>query len=133
MAGILSGLFDFRSKEEKARYYEAYSKRIFPYGDAQKDAISDILVALFPDENKRYLIMYYILIKQGMTEEEAVDFKTAAAKTKKYRLLLFTPELQAAIQVILNADFAINEDLRYPSIEELRSEITNILSSDSTL
>ena len=62
MSSILSGLFDFRSKEEKARSYEAYSKKIFPYGDAQKDAISEILAALFPNERKNYLVMYYVNI-----------------------------------------------------------------------
>lgn len=131
MAGILGSIFDFRSKEEKARSYEAYSKRIFPYGDEQKEKVSEILAALFPKEKEKYLIMHYILIKQGMTEEEPMDFDKAAAKAAKYRLLPITPELQASMRALLNVDFAINEELEYPSIEEFRRNIEHILSSGS--
>ncbi|MDF2523958.1 MAG: hypothetical protein K0R31_1599, partial [Clostridiales bacterium] len=62
MAGIMGRFFDFRSKEEKARSYEAYSKRIFPYGDDQKDRVSELLAELFPKEKQKNLMMHYILI-----------------------------------------------------------------------
>lgn len=120
MSSILGNLFDFRSKEEKARSYEAYSKRIFPYGEEQKNAVSELLASLFPNENPKYLLMYYILIKQGMTEEEALDFDTAAKKAVKCKLLTFTPEIKAGMKALLKIDLTINEKLEYPSIEELR-------------
>jgi hypothetical protein len=133
MAGILSGLFDFRSKEEKARSYEIYSKQIFPYGEEQRDHVLELLSDLFPNENKRYLIMHYILIKQGMIGEEQLDFKRAAAKSKKYRLIRITDEMLAAMQAVLNADFSIDERLEYPKVEELRAAASDILSSHGSL
>lgn len=120
MPGVFSGIFDFRSKEEKARSYEVYSKRIFPYGDAQKDAILEILAELFPSENKRYLLMYYVLTKQGMTEDEPMDFEKSFAKAAKCKLLPVTEELKFGINTLLNVDFAIDEKLEYPSIDKFR-------------
>lgn len=130
MSGILGNIFDFRSKEEKARSYAAYSKRIFPYGNNQKDQISDILAALFPTLNPKHVLMYYILIKEGMTEEEPLDFETASAKVAKYSLVRITPELKAGIHALLNVDLSIDGKLEYPSIEELNAAASNILSSD---
>lgn len=124
MSNILRGLFDFRSKEEKARSYEAYSKRIFPYGDEQREKVTELLVALFPDLKRQYLSMYYILIKEGMTEKEQKDFEAAEKKAAKYRLLPKKPELKAAVKVLLDIDFAIDENLEYPTVEELRDAIS---------
>lgn len=128
MAGIMGRFFDFRSKEEKARSYEAYSKRIFPYGDDQKDRVSELLAELFPKEKQKNLMMHYILIKQGMTDEDPLDFSAAAKKAAKYRILRVTPELEATMQALLNIDFDINEDLQYPSIEELQSCASKLIS-----
>ncbi|MBC8061156.1 MAG: hypothetical protein H7Y18_10865 [Clostridiaceae bacterium] len=129
MSSILSNLLDFRSKEEKSRSFEAYSKKIFPYGDAQKDAISENLAALFPTERQNYLVMYYVLIKEEMTAEDSIDFESAVAKAKKYKLLNFTSKLQAGIKSLLNADFDIDENLQYPTLEELQASATDILFS----
>lgn len=131
MSSILRGIFDFRSKEEKERSYEAYSKRIFPYGDEQKNKVSELLAALFPAQKQQYLIMHYILIKQGMTEDEPMDFETAATKAAKYRLVPVTAELQAAMHALINIDMVIDEKLEYPSLEELRTAANNISSSSS--
>jgi hypothetical protein len=129
MPGVFSGIFDFRSKEEKEKSFKAYSKRIFPYGEAQKDAISEILAELFPEENKRYLLMYYVLTKQGMTEDEPMDFEKALSKAAKCKLLPMTEELKYGIKALLNIDFEIDEKLEYPSIDKLRNDISNLLTS----
>lgn len=114
------GLFDFRSKEEKARSYEAYSKWIFPYGEEQKERITELIENIFPKLNKRHVLMYYILVKEGMTAEEALDFETAAKKVAKFSIVPVTPELKSGIQALLRADFAIDEKLEYPSIAEIK-------------
>jgi hypothetical protein len=120
MSGVLGSLFNFRSKEEKQRIYEAYSKRIFPYGDIQKEKIEEILAALFPKQNSKHVLMHYILIKEGMTEEEPLEFNEAVKKVK-HSPIRSTSELEAGIEALLNADLVIEENLEYPSLEELRA------------
>lgn len=126
MSSLLGNLFDFRSKEEKQSIYEDYSKRIFPYGDAQKDRIAELLAALFPEQSARYVLMHYILIKDGMTKAEALDFDTAAKKAKSSSIRK-TPELQAGMCALLNVDLNIDENLEYPSLEGLRASASKIL------
>jgi hypothetical protein len=130
MSGFLSGLFDFRSKEEKQRSYEAYSKQIFPYGDAQKERIAELLTALFPKEKPSFVLMYYILVKAAMLEEETVDYETAAKKVKGSPIKS-TPALRAGIYPLLKVDLNIDESLEYPSLEELQEEVSKskLLSS----
>jgi hypothetical protein len=122
MSSFLSGLFDFRSKEEKKRSYEAYSKLIFPYGDEQKERIAELLAGLFPKEKPSFVLMYYILVKSAMVGEEPVDFDTAVKKVKGSPMKS-TPALRAGIRPLLEVDLTINENLEYPSLEELRAEV----------
>lgn len=120
------GLFDFRSKEEKARIYEAYVKQIFPYGDSQREKVLGILADMFPKERLKPLMMHYILIKEEMTDENPLDFETAARKVEKKKLVRITPELHTGMQVLLNIDLGIDERLEYPSLEELKKEISSL-------
>lgn len=124
MSSFLSGLFDFRSKEEKHRNYEAYTKMIFPYGDAQKERITELLAGLFPHKDPDFVLMYYILVKAAMLQEESVDYETAAKKIKGSPIKS-TSELRAAIYPLLQVDLNINENLEYPSLKELQAEVNN--------
>lgn len=126
MAGFFSSMFDMRSKEEKQKDYEAYSKKIFPYGDPHREKVSEILSALYPKTNIKYLIMYYILLKDETTGDNAVDFETAAKKLIKKSLVKVTPELNADLHALLLADYEIDQNLNYPSIDELRSTAKNL-------
>jgi hypothetical protein len=126
MSSVLGNLFSFRSKEEKARIYEAYSKRIFPYGEEQKERIAEILAELFPKHNPNYVLMHYILIKEGMTGESPLDFNAAVKKVKGSPLRK-TAELEPGMHALLKVDLFIDENLNYPTLEELRAAINDIL------
>lgn len=128
MAGFFGSMFDMRSKEEKQRDFEAYSKKIFPYGDPHREKVSEILSALYPKTDIKYLRMYYILLKDETTGENAVDFETATKKLKKKSMVKVTPELNADIHALLLVDSNIDENLSYPSIEELRASAKNLMN-----
>ncbi|GAA4654258.1 hypothetical protein GCM10023142_13960 [Anaerocolumna aminovalerica] len=130
MAGIFGKMFDMRSKDEKQRDFEAYSKRIFPYGDSHKEKVSEILTALYPKTNIKYLRMYYILLKDEMTGEDAVDFEAAAKKLIKKSMIKVTPELNADLHALLLADFEIDENLNFPSIEEIHEMSKNLVNKE---
>jgi len=127
MAGIFGRIFDMRSKEEKQRDFEAYSKKIFPYGDVHREKISKILEELYPKTNIKYLRMYYILLKDEMTGENAVDFDTAVKKLVKKSIIKVSPELNANLHALLLADFAIDENLNYPTVDELKATAKTLI------
>jgi hypothetical protein len=70
--------------------------------------------------------MHYILIKEGMTAEDPLDFYTAAKKVKGSPIKK-TPELEAGIHALINVDLYIDENLEYPSLEELQAAASSIL------
>lgn len=121
MSGILGNLFDMSSKEDKQQRYESYSKLIFPYGDGQREKVLELLSQMFPKQKIKYLMLHYILIKEGLVGEEKQSFEEAAAKVAKKKLIRVTPELQEGLYNLLNADLAIDENLEYPPLEELLS------------
>lgn len=116
----------FISKEERQQKYEAYSKRIFPYGDKQREIISFYLSELFPKEKLKYLLMHYILIKESVIGDEQLDIQMAAKKIGKKKIIRVTPELQELMIALLKADLAIDESLKYPSIIELKNSIDRV-------
>lgn len=61
-----SGVFDFRSKEERERDYKAFYKRVFPGGEAQKERVRSALAERLPGEEITFLLMYYITLKDAM-------------------------------------------------------------------
>lgn len=118
MAGFLGSLF--QSKEEREKSYKEYSKKIFPYGEAQKQKILEILVDLLNEKDSNYFLMHYVLIKEAMIDSEVRDYKSIAARVEKKRLVKLTPELKECIRILMEKDLIIDESLEYPTIEELK-------------
>lgn len=111
---------EIRSKEEQAQEFADFSKRIFPYGEGQKDRISQILHELFPREDRQCLMVYYVSIKDEMTGRAAKSFEAAAEAQMRTSVVRITPELVSGVRVLIMADREVNEDLNYPAIQELR-------------
>lgn len=114
----MAGLFglDFRSKAEKAESYEVFANRIFPYGEEQKEKVIQLLKDSCPKYNIKYLLLHYIMIKDGMTGDSPLEFQEAAAKIGKKRTVVkVTPELERILECILRIDLEVEEALDYPS------------------
>ena len=113
---------EVRSKEEKEQDFADYSKRIFPFGEAQKDRISQLLQDLFPQENRQCLMVYYVSIKDEMTKRAAKSFEAAAESQMRTSVIRVTPELIRGVRALIIADQEVGEDLNYPTIQELREK-----------
>ena len=122
MPSVIQRMFDNRSKEEKERDYDAFSQRVFPFGDEQKNKVGDLLEVLFPKEKRKYLLLHYILIKDPLTLNEKDDYELIEKKANKRKVVKITPEFKAAIKALVLANLAIDEKLIYPMPEELLEE-----------
>lgn len=69
-----SGVFDFRSKEERERDYKAFYKRVFPGGEVQKERVRSVLAERLPGEEITFLLMYYITLKDAIVLDDELDF-----------------------------------------------------------
>lgn len=122
MPSVIQRMFDNRSKDEKERDYDAFSQRVFPFGDDQKNKIGELLETLFPKEKRKYLLLHYILIKDPLTLNENDDYELVEKKANKRKVVKITPEFKAVIKALVLADLAIDETLNYPTPEELLEE-----------
>lgn len=120
MAGIFG--FEFLSKKEREQRYQEYVKKIFPYGDLQKQKIQDILNELIGIKNGNQLMIHYILIKEGLIDSETKDYNAIAARVEKKKFVKLTQEIKSCIRLLMDKDMAIDENLDYPTAGELKAE-----------
>lgn len=113
----------FISKEERNRKYNDYSRRIFPYGDKQKEKVSSILCELFPHDKLKYLLMHYILVKECVISEGTLNYESAFKKVSKKKLIKVNPNLQRQMIALLKVDLSVDEGLEYPSVNGIKNEI----------
>lgn len=117
---------EIRSKEEQEQEFADFSKRIFPYGEAQKDRIGQLLHGLFPREDRQCLMVYYVSIKDEMTKRAAKSFEAAAEAQMRTSVVRITPELISGVRALIMADQEVGEDLNYPTIQELRERLRTL-------
>ena len=55
--------FEIKSKEEREQEEREYLHRIFPGGTAQKASVEQQLREKLPKEDKKAVMLYYILVK----------------------------------------------------------------------
>lgn len=123
MSSIISRMFDSRSKEEKDRDYEVYSKRIFPFGEVQKEKVGDLLSALFPKEKRHSLMLHYILLKDNVSGPDSKGYEAEARKMEKKKVVKITPQFQAAVKILMDLDLQMDEQLQYPDVEKFRQMV----------
>ena len=96
-----SGVFDFRSKEERERDYKAFYKRVFPGGEAQKERVRSALAEHLPGEEITFLLMYYITLKDAMVLDDAAD-----QAQRKMSVIKVTPQMLEVIREVMEQDGA---------------------------
>ena len=83
--------FEIKSKEEREQEEREYLHRIFPGGTAQKAAVEQQLKERLPREDKKAVMLYYILVKDAMTAGNGMSFEEAVGRCLKAADFLLTP------------------------------------------
>lgn len=111
----------FESKEEREKSYHEYSFKIFPYGEPQKQKIRGVLEDLITKKVGDQIMMHYVLIKQAMIESKTKDYEAIAARVEKSKYVKLNPELKSCVRILIERDLAMDEALKYPTAQELKS------------
>ena len=94
--------FEIKSKEEREQEEREYLHRIFPGGTAQKAAVEQQLKEKLPKEDKKAVMLYYILVKDAMTAGNGMSFEEAVGKvSKKQRILKLTPVMLEKVRQVI--------------------------------
>lgn len=113
--------FKYESKKEREENYQAYFKKIFPYGELQKRKVEELLNELINKRRRNQLMLHYILIKEAMIDSVSKDYDAIAAEIEKKRYVKLNQEQKNCIRKLIETDLTIDGELNYPSIEELKA------------
>lgn len=108
-----------KSKEEREREYQEYVRKIFPFGDSQKEAVQTLLKEIIPEENATDLLMYYIQLKEKIADHPSMTLFEADSSLPKRAIRPRTVHGQPRIFALMEADQKIDESLTYPTAQEL--------------
>lgn len=127
----IMSLFTFRSPEQQKADAHRYDRWAFPYGEAQKRRIAELLEQLLPEEAPTTAMAVYLIGREGYlgryTEApEELAQRTEAAKllggrnALKKQLYGKKRQLLPRYLALIIADEAVEEGLDYPSPDILQ-------------
>ncbi|MBR6951132.1 MAG: hypothetical protein IKH56_05305 [Oscillospiraceae bacterium] len=121
----------FKNKRTRERDAKEYEEWAFPYGQRQRDRITELLAQLFPKEEPSMALVCHLTAKElvsryhdiiDLPEHHDFAMKNMAKDFKKYRRMFHKSETRFVYAALGMADLDITEDLNYPTLEELRAK-----------
>ncbi len=129
--------FTFKSSEQIDAEKLKYKNWAYPYGDMQKEKIDNLIHELIPEEDPKFAVFNYLVCRQTFYPLDfneipsiSTDDFIAAHNTIKKKFNPLSKKIVYKYMALVEADLKVNEELNYPSIDELRNraqEIKNLL------
>ena len=121
----------FKNKKTRERDAREYEEWAFPYGQPQRDKVTQLLGEMFPNEDPSIALVCHLTAKElvsryhdiyDLPEHHDFAVKNMAKDFKRYKRM-FGKGLTRFIYAALGmADLDITEDLNYPTADELRAK-----------
>lgn len=127
------GIDLFESKKEQYEKSNAYNALIFPYGDFQQAKIKEILSSLFPNSIKEEVLFNYIIAKEKFVKINFSNYSNEEILEliKELNHSFITKEKNAEYYLaLLIYEKDIDENLKYPSIEEIKQKALDIIKAN---
>ena len=129
--GNIAEWFTFKSAKQRAREEKMFARWAFPYGDAQKEKVSQIIRELMPKEDPRSGLAVFLMGRQAYRGSFKDDPEDLAERTEEDKMAALDKMLENQLfgkykkfipyyKVLVLADVEVDERLNYPSVEELR-------------
>ena len=124
--------FSFKSKEEREREARQYAQWAFPYGEPQREKLSEIIRQLLPEEDVKAGLAVFLMGREGYRGSVKEDAQEVAQKGEEKRILRSVYRMQPMLptkkkkallsryMALIIADCQVGEDLDYPTVEQLR-------------
>jgi len=124
-------LFRFKSKSQIEQEDREYAAWAFPYGDLQRERLTNLVKELDPKASLQLSLATYLTCKEiyGNTLKES-ESKEAAAETminviKSYGQLIRSSEMPFYVALVI-ADAEVDESCSYPSADDMRARILEL-------
>ena len=124
--------FTFKTAKQRAREEKMFAKWAFPYGDAQKEKVTQIIRELMPKEDPKTGLALFLMGRQAYRGSFKDDPEDLAERTDEDKMAALDRTLESQLfgqykkflpyyKVLVLADVDVDESLNYPSVEELRA------------
>ena len=131
--GSLADLFVFKTKKQREREAAKFDRWAFPYGMPQREKVTALLRELLPKEDPKAALAVYLMGRQAYLGSFKDDPDDLADRTEERKLRALDCQLSQQLfgrfrkfipyyKVMVLADAKVDENLNYPSVEELRRQ-----------
>lgn len=121
-----------KTAQQRALEAKRYDRWAFPYGEAQKEKITNLLAELLPEEKPKMALLVFLQGKQGYTGGNAAEGRPPRECSEEKRMYYAQWEMETTLRgklrkrmprylALIVADQQVDESLQYPTVEELRA------------
>lgn len=125
--------FAIKSPEQRAADSRRYDRWAFPYGEAQKQRIAEILGDLLPEERPAIAMAVYLIGREGYLGRHTEAPEELAGRTEEEKLLGGWSALKRQLPggsrkllprylALILADEGVNAALDYPPVDVIREQ-----------
>lgn len=137
--GNIAEWFTFKSAKQRAREEKQFARWAFPYGEAQKAKVAELLHQLLPKEDAKVAMAVFLLGREALRGSFKDDPEDLAERTEKNKMDALDRALQTQLfgrykifipyyKALILADERVDETLNYPSVEELRRRAEELIT-----
>lgn len=136
--GSIADWFTFKTAKQRARDERNFARWAFPYGDAQKDKILQLIQELMPKEDPKAALSVFLMGRQAYRGSFRDDPEDLAERTQQNKMDALDAVLANQLfgrykkfipcyKVLVLADLEVDETLNYPSVAELRRRAEELM------
>ena len=136
--GTIAEWFTFKTAKQRARDERNYARWAFPYGDAQREKVTALIVELLPKEDPKAALSIFLMGRQAYRGSFRDDPEDLAERTEQDKMAALDQILQTQLfgrykkyipyyKVLVLADLSVDENLNYPTAEELRLQAEELM------
>ena len=129
MSSVMEWL-GFKTAKQRALEAKRYDRWAFPYGQAQKEKVTQLLSQLLPEEKSQMAMLIFLQGKQGYTGGNAAEGKPPRECSDDKRIYYAQWAMETTLRgklrkrmprylALIVADQQVDERLQYPSVEQL--------------
>ena len=125
-------LLQFKNKEQRKKEEQEYALWAFPYGNKQKECLTTLMKEINPKSNTQINLVAFLTCKElyentlGVSGSREETVYKMINTVKSYGQLIRKNEMPLYLALVL-ADKEIDENCEYPSVEEIRTQIQELV------
>ena len=137
--GNIAEWFTFKSAKQRAREEKQFARWAFPYGEAQKEKVLELIRQLLPKEDPKAAMAVFLMGREALQGSFKDDPEDLAERTEQNKMAALDRTLETQLfgrykkfipyyKVLVLADLKVDETLNYPSVEELRRRAEEMMT-----